>query len=92
MQDHDEIVFPIAKHVIQKCGGVNVIVEITGQDQATIHKWKYPKSKGGRGGLVPVEAQQQLMEAAREGRICITPEDFFDIPDQDGDENASTGT
>jgi hypothetical protein len=73
----EEKVSPVAKHVIDKCGGAVRIAEWLGVTQATVHKWKYPKSRGGKGGLVPAEHQQTLMRIAPEHGVDLQPEDFF---------------
>lgn len=69
---------PVAKHVIVKCGGVAVVAKITKRAESTIHKWKYSKEKGGTDGLIPSEAQTELMAAALRGEVDLEPADFFE--------------
>ena len=69
--------YPIAKHVISKCGGAREVNRITGRALVTIYKWCMSKPQGGTGGLIPSDVQQQLMAAARRGEVDLTPDDFF---------------
>lgn len=78
MKDTNAKVSPVAKHVITKCGGVRRVTELIGRAQSSIYKWTYPRSQGGLGGLVPSEAQAELMRAARRGEVDLTPADFFE--------------
>lgn len=73
-------VSPVAARVIQKCGGVSNTARLAGRAVPSVHKWRHPKDKGGTGGLIPVEAQVSLMDAAQRGEVSLTPEDFFDTP------------
>lgn len=72
-------VSPVASRVIEKCGGVSSVAKLTGRAAPSIHKWRYPKDKGGTGGLIPSEVQTILMAAAQRGEVDLTPEDFFDL-------------
>jgi len=71
-------VSPVAKNVIQKSGGVGKISQITGRAESSIYKWTYPKEKGGTGGLIPAEAQAELMAASMRGEVDLCAEDFFE--------------
>lgn len=73
-----EIVSPVAATVIEKCGGVDRVAEICGRNRSWVHKWKYPKSKGGRNGFVPHEDAEKLLAAAGRGEIDLDPSDFFE--------------
>lgn len=77
-----EKVLPIAAHVIEKCGGVVRVHELTGRATSSIFKWRWSKSKGGTGGVVPSEAQQELMAAVKRGEVDLTPADFFEQPQE----------
>lgn len=66
-----------ASTIIEKCGGANAVAEMVGRDVSRIHRWTYPKEKGGTGGLIPSDAAQQLMRAARERGIQLQADDFF---------------
>jgi hypothetical protein len=72
---------PIARRVIEKCGGAQNVQRITGRAKVTIYKWCWSKEAGGTGGLIPTDVQQMLMAAAQRGEVSLTPADFFPIPD-----------
>lgn len=78
MKDGIAKVSPVAKHIITKCGGAKRAAELTGRHWSSIYKWTYPREQGGTGGLVPAEAQAELMGAARRGEVDLTPADFFE--------------
>ncbi len=66
-----------ASIVIEKCGGVARVAEITGRSTARIYRWMHEKARGGTGGLIPAECQQVLMEHARRHGLPLAAEDFF---------------
>lgn len=67
-----------AERVIQKCGGPEKVAEVLGIHVTNVHRFKYSKDKGGRGGLVPAEHGQALLDWARANNVDLTPEDFFE--------------
>lgn len=67
----------IAARVIEKAGGAVKVAEICGRNPITIHKWRWPKAKGGTGGLIPAECAAMLMDAAGRGEVDLVPADFF---------------
>lgn len=78
--------------VIEKCGGgdfsrgVAIVAQITGVHSSRVHRWTYPKERGGTGGTIPAAHQQAILNGARERGIPLAPEDFFDIaPAQQGE-------
>lgn len=73
-----ESVSNIAQQVIEKCGGVQRVADICGISTVSVHKWKYPKSKGGRGGFVPLRNAESLLAAAYRGEVDLEPGDFFE--------------
>lgn len=66
-----------ASTIIEICGGVGAVAEMTGRDPSRVHRWTYPKEKGGTNGLIPTDAAQDLMREARARRIPLKPEHFF---------------
>ena len=52
------------------------VAEIVGRTPETVHKWRWPKSKGGTGGLIPSTPQKKLWEAAVRGEVDLSAEDF----------------
>ena len=71
-------VSPIASRVIAKCGGVKAVAEICGCSISWVHKWTYPKSKSGRGGIVPHDDAEKLLAASKEREFQLTAQDFFE--------------
>lgn len=69
-----------AQHVIKKCGGIKAMAEITGRTQSNIHRWTYPKDRGGTGGFIPKPIEVMLLERAANGILDIGPSDFFPAP------------
>ena len=69
----------IAGRIIEKCGGVSRTAELVGRSKSWVYRWTYPKDKGGTGGSVPRSAQEALLDAARKGKVQISPADFFDV-------------
>lgn len=66
-----------AQTIINLCGGVSAVAEMTGRDASSVHRWTYPRSKGGAGGVIPSDAASKLMAKARERGLPLTPEHFF---------------
>lgn len=74
-----------AERIIKKFGTPRIlgrILEEIGRKRnyATIYKWLYPKSKDGRGGLIPTSAWDDILAAARYEGIIITSEDMDPRP------------
>jgi hypothetical protein len=78
---------PIAGHVIEKIGGVVKTAALTGKAAPTVYKWRQPKDAGGTGGLIPTDAAQDIIAAARRGECDVTPDDFF--PSEHPGENSN---
>lgn len=68
----------VAERVIKKFGGPQAVAEIVGRDVSRIHRWTYPKERGGTDGRIPQPCQGALLKAAREQGIDLTPADFFE--------------
>lgn len=58
-----------AQEIIEACGGVSRVVEVTGYSEAWVHRWTYPEQRGGTGGRIPQKAQQRLVEARARGEV-----------------------
>lgn len=70
-----------ATSIIALCGGHAAVADICGVDVSRVHRWTYPKTRGGTGGAVPVPQQQRLLSGARARGIDLRPEHFFvDLP------------
>lgn len=66
-----------ADHIIEKCGGVAVVCQITGVDKSRVHRWRTPKERGGSGGFIPARHHPVILQGARLRGIDLTPDDFF---------------
>ncbi len=66
-----------AAHVIALCGGPEAVAAMVGIHPSNVHRWTYPKDKGGTDGRVPTRHHRKLLEAARAQGIPLTPDDFF---------------
>lgn len=64
-----------AKTIIEICGGVEAVAEMTGRDKSRVHRWAYPKEKGGSNGLIPAEVAVGLLSKA--AHLGLRPEHFF---------------
>lgn len=82
MRNMDDTKQTVAGRIIDKCGGPKKIADALDLDVSSIHKWKYPTDRGGTGGLVPTNRQQELMRWARRVGIDLAPEDFFEAPER----------
>jgi hypothetical protein len=79
-----------ALNVIRKCGGPKATALMAGVDVSNVHRWTYPKERGGTGGVIPARHQRRLLEKAKEQKIPLKPDDFFadDETDTPGSEAA----
>lgn len=66
-----------ASSIIKMCGGFAAVAEMVRRDKTRVHRWTYPKDRGGTGGLIPSDCQQELLGAARARGIDLRPEHFF---------------
>lgn len=67
------------------------VARILGIDRSNVSRWYLPKDKGGRGGVVPAEYQQKLLDYALEHGKPLTPADFFDWPTKMSDRRQDGG-
>ena len=74
----EDDVSTVAKAVIEKCGGIKVVMGICGVSRNAVYKWTYPKDRGGTGGIVPHYAAELLLANAKSGGVNVRPEDFFE--------------
>ena len=69
-----------AAAIVKKCGGAQAVADLVGVHVSNVHRWTYPRERGGTGGHVPARHQQAILDAARRLGIDLTPADFFDLP------------
>ena len=65
-----------AATVIEKCGGVDNVVRVTGKSFSSVSRWRTCKSKGGTGGQIPLDAQLVLVVAALTEGWKLRPRHF----------------
>lgn len=53
------------------------MAELTKRDVSRVHRWTHERSRGGTGGRIPTDVQQDLLEAANAAGIKLKPEHFF---------------
>ena len=56
------------------------MAKLTNSTRSWVYKWTYPKDRGGRGGYVPHEDAETILEAAKRGEVDVDPADFFVAP------------
>ena len=66
-----------AENVIRKSGGAQVVADWCEVDVSNVHRWTYPKDRGGSEGLIPARHQQIILERARKAGVDVQPSDFF---------------
>ncbi|MFT5540289.1 MAG: aspartate carbamoyltransferase catalytic subunit [Alphaproteobacteria bacterium] len=66
-----------AAHIIRKCGGPDAVADMVGIHPSNVHRWTYPKDKGGTGGSIPSRHHAKLIAAAAAQGVNLTPDDFF---------------
>lgn len=66
-----------AKTIIEMCGGVEKVAEITGRDVSRVHRWMYPADRGGSDGIIPDGPVRKLLKHAAVAGIPLTPKDLF---------------
>ncbi len=69
-----------AARVVEKCGGARAVAKMAGVHISRVHRWTYPKERGGTGGHVPAKHQQAILDGARRLGVDLTPADFFSLP------------
>lgn len=77
----------IAQNIISKFSSVQEIANICKVDVSTVHKWKYPKHRGGTAGLIPAQYQQLLLDGAPACGVELKPDDFFYTDFHKGERN-----
>jgi putative alpha-1,2-mannosidase len=69
----------IASKIIERFGGAPKVAEIVGTERTAVYKWTYPRERGGSDGLIPSKYHAILLRAAKERKLKLKPEDFFDL-------------
>lgn len=66
-----------AQTVIEICGGAREVARMVNRSYSRVLRWTYPKERGGTGGLIPSDVQNELLAAARAEGKDLRPEHFF---------------
>lgn len=66
-----------AKTVIEICGGIRAVAQMTRRDETRVRRWTYPKERGGTDGLIPADVQRVLVVEAAARGIDLRPHHFF---------------
>lgn len=66
-----------ANTVIEKCGGVKRVADITKRSEVRVRRWGYPREKGGTDGVIPANVAQDLMSWSRANGDVLIADDFF---------------
>jgi hypothetical protein len=69
-----------ASAIIEKCGGPKAVAAMLDVDVSNVHRWTYPKSRGGTGGVIPTRHQRRLLDEAKAKGVKLKPADFFAEP------------
>jgi hypothetical protein len=65
-----------ASYIIHVFGGVRAAARAIGYDHSTISRWPKPRFEKGTNGLVPQEAQQKFLKAAKRLNLDLNPADL----------------
>jgi len=66
-----------ANSIIERFGGPEAVMKITGASRTRVYRWTQPRIKGGTGGVIPYGHAQKLLKYAREFGVPISEVDFF---------------
>lgn len=69
-----------ALQIIEKLGGALAVAEGLKIDVSSVHKWTYPKEKGGTDGRIPSKRQEEIIKLGRKLKKPIFPNEFFEMP------------
>lgn len=65
----------VAENIIQRFGGLTAMSKAMGhKNVSTVQGWRIR-------GVIPARQQPEVLRVAQELGIPITPNDFFDLPD-----------
>lgn len=53
-----------AENIIAKLGGAQKVADMLDLNVTSVHRWTYPKSKGGTGGMIPARHMTALLTAS----------------------------
>lgn len=62
-----------ASIVIDRLGGFKAVAAYLSVSKSSVHRWTYPKERGGTGGTIPQRHFSALLEMATEKDIQLSP-------------------
>lgn len=69
-----------AERAIKAFDGHANLAQVVGRDVSRIHRWTYPKERGGSDGLIPSELQGVILAAARKRGLNLSADDLIALP------------
>ncbi|RWF41613.1 MAG: helix-turn-helix domain-containing protein [Mesorhizobium sp.] len=69
-----------ANSIIERFGGQDTVMEITGASRTRVYRWTQPREKGGTDGLIPMPHASKLLQHAKKNGLPVTADDFMPIP------------
>ncbi len=66
-----------AASVIAKLGGLSAVSRLTGTTAQTVLRWRFPKTAGGTGGVIPQRYHLLLLDDAKSKGISLTADDLL---------------
>lgn len=66
-----------AQAIIEKIGGIDKAVEITGVHRTRVYAWQKEAERGGTGGIIPQKHHVAILNYARENGIELSADEFL---------------
>ena len=65
-----------AQHVIDRLGGFREVADFLGVHKSRVHRWTYPRDRGGTGGVIPQRHFGKLMDMAQKRGVDLQADDL----------------
>ena len=66
-----------AATIIKRLGGPAAVAAAVGTALTAPYRWRYPRTKGGTGGVIPQRHHRALIEFAKAKAIALNADDFL---------------
>lgn len=66
-----------ARTVIEMCGGASAVAKMTKRNLYRVHRWTWPREKGGLDGIIPLDSMQMILAQATARNIEGLTADHF---------------
>ena len=70
-----------AEKVIKAYGGEQAVAEALGRHVSRIHRWRYPKERGGTGGSIPGNLVGKILSDAKARGLRLRAADLIQTDD-----------